>query len=175
MNNASPFSREMNMDEQWKLITIKDFLPKYEVSTFGNVRNILTGKEIKKSNQYKGYLVVNLRTSTGNRNISVHRLVLLTFRPIDDTMQVNHIDGNKKNNMVENLEWCTPKQNTQHALKTGLHDLYGEKCYASKLTTAQAIEIKSDTLLTYRELGKKYGIDPKAAWFIKNGKTWKHI
>ena len=68
-----------------------------------------------------GYLIASL----GKEQLSVHRLVALHFLPNPyQYPHVNHIDGNKENNHVSNIEWCTPEQNAQHALKTGLRKGY---------------------------------------------------
>lgn len=69
-----------------------------------------------------GYLRLNLIINKKPKTIHVHTIIANTFLPnLENKPQVNHKDGDKKNNSVENLEWCTPKENTQHAYKTGLH------------------------------------------------------
>ena len=90
--------------------------PKYEVSDLGNVRNKRTGVVRKLTNR-GGYL--KLRLSDIDEN--VHRLVAETFldHSIERT-QVNHIDGDKTNNRVDNLEWVSPSKNVKHAYDTGL-------------------------------------------------------
>ncbi|MFR5544762.1 MAG: NUMOD4 motif-containing HNH endonuclease [Intestinibacter bartlettii] len=103
----------------------------YEVSNMGRVRSLdrvscsghkLTGKVlIPTQNQY-GYLIVSLYKN-GTRYIKrVHRLVSVAFIPNPEGKpQVNHIDGDKSNNRVSNLEWATAKENCQHAYNAGLH------------------------------------------------------
>ena len=70
----------------------------------------------------KGYMIVRTINNGKKNYYQVHRLVLKVFLPTDnmETLQVNHIDGNKSNNNLSNLEWCTGKENIEHALKTGL-------------------------------------------------------
>lgn len=97
----------------------------YQVSNFGNIKtlqriDILTKKtipEYKKVNHIKdnGYLVVNLWKNNKGTDFYVHRLVLSAFLPINQKLDVNHKDGNKKNNNLENLEWCSRSQNIKHA------------------------------------------------------------
>jgi len=103
----------------WK--TIKGF-EKYEVSDNGCVRNANSKRILTQKIRKDGYASVGLYRSNGIReHNSVHRLVALTF--IDNPEckhQVNHIDGVKLNNNVRNLEWCTPKENTEHAYRTRL-------------------------------------------------------
>lgn len=103
------------MKEYW--IDVKED-PKYEVSNLGNVRKKSTGKLMRKSlNRDGGYQRVSIN---GNHRY-VHRLVADAFFDGDHTdLDVNHIDGNKQNNHIGNLEWCTRKDNLQHASNNGL-------------------------------------------------------
>lgn len=118
------------MEEVWRLVTIDDYGDKYSVSSLGRIRNNDTW-EILKTHEIKGgYLRVNLyprgNAKHGSKRRLVHRIVAFAFL-YDDyiegiTTDVNHIDGNKHNNSVENLEWCTRTHNAQHAQRTGLYD-----------------------------------------------------
>ncbi len=93
----------------------------YQISNYGRVRSYKQGKIkiIKSWVQNTGYLTVSLN----NKKYSVHRLVAEVFiHKIEGKNVVNHIDGNKLNNKVDNLEWCTAKENIQHAFRTGLMD-----------------------------------------------------
>ena len=91
----------------------------------GPVNTYLRGKEMTLGVR-NGYAYVNLCAGNIRKKYYVHRLVATTFLAnLDDKPQVNHIDGNKLNNNVDNLEWVTAKENKAHALKTGL-------CYATK-------------------------------------------
>lgn len=112
------------MNEVWKFI--KGYEGKYEVSNLGKVRSLdysHTGlsKELKLNVNQKGYEYVVLCINGKTKYKLVHRLVLDAFLPnYFNKPQVNHIDGNKRNNKVENLEWCTAKENVHHAVRTGL-------------------------------------------------------
>lgn len=105
--------------EIWK--DVLGFEGAYQVSNIGNVRNKKSGRKLNPSKASTGYMMVDLRIGEINKrkNATVHRLVMesfLGYKPLD----VNHIDGNKGNNMITNLEYCTREYNLKHALKTGL-------------------------------------------------------
>ena len=96
----------------------------YYISTDGVVKNIETGRILHQYEDKNGYMRVTLTKNRKQKRFGVHRLVAEAFIPnTEGKPQVNHIDGNKKNNSVDNLEWATGKQNQQHRrniLKSGL-------------------------------------------------------
>lgn len=94
----------------------------YEVSMLGEVRRSDTHKVLKQKMTKDGYMRINLSDNGIRKTRQVHRLVLQTFVECHDpnNMQVNHIDGNKTNNEITNLEWVTGKENTRHAYASGL-------------------------------------------------------
>ena len=102
------------MEEQWKVI---DFASNYEVSNTGFVRNKTTKYILKGRETVNGYLQVSLKIDNENKfmNKYIHRLVAqFWLGNIDNKKEVNHIDGNKKNNNMLNLEWVTAKENSDH-------------------------------------------------------------
>ena len=104
----------------WKKIIIDDIETNYSVSQLGEVRNDKTNKILSQRIQ-QGYRHVGLTINGKAKSCRVHRLVAQAFIPNPENKPyVNHIDGNRSNNNIENLEWCTPKENTQHAVRTGL-------------------------------------------------------
>lgn len=95
--------------------------PAYEVSSDGQVRNTKTGRILKQNLNDKGYPVLTLRRDGQQIPQRIHRLVADTFYDGDHNgYDVNHIDGNKENNHVSNLEFCTRRENVQHAFQMGL-------------------------------------------------------
>ena len=100
-------------------LPIPDF-PNYEVSSNGRVRNIKTNR-ILKGELVKGYPRVVLCDRGSYKPVTVHRLVADVFYDGDhDGFQVNHIDGDKTNNFIGNLEWVTCSENLRHAYRSGL-------------------------------------------------------
>lgn len=150
------------MEEIWKPIDGTGGM--YEVSNTGKVRSLNYlghGKtqELSLTTDKKGYIRVSLYKKTGKRKSErIHRLVAKAFLENPDKKpEVNHIDGDKKNNAVWNLEWATPSENTRHAYKNGL---------------------KEKTRAWCREMGRKHGgksresaMTPVIATNISSGET----
>lgn len=112
----------MTCNEIWK--DIPGFNGKYQASNLGNIRSMnYNGTNIVKNmSQYnsRGYLACKLTLNGINKRYLVHRLILLTFNGSNEKNEVNHKDGNKHNNKIDNLEWCTRSENILHAYRTGL-------------------------------------------------------
>jgi hypothetical protein len=168
--------------EVWKKI---EGFENYEISTFGNVRGlpiitkfgIATKKYplrfIKKWNDKKGYLYVTLINNGKKKNLLIHRLVCSAFLENKHCKaQVNHKNGIKSDNNIENLEWCTAKENLKHAVDTGLNINYGIYNYQSKLNL-QDIDFIRNSDLKQRELSLKYNISQTTISKIILRKTYK--
>lgn len=112
------------MKEIWT--DIKGYEGYYQISTFGNVKRLVSfrckSERILKPRIDKlGYKKISLCVNNETNEMLIHRLVMLNFTEIqEDKPCVNHIDGNPSNNHIENLEWCTHRENIQHAHDTGL-------------------------------------------------------
>lgn len=104
-----------NINEVWKPVNVEGFSEIYEVSNFGNIRNIKTQKILKTLTAGCGYQDVILCDKGKRKQIKVHRVVALTFiENPENKPEVNHINGNKEDNRVENLEFCTHQENIYH-------------------------------------------------------------
>lgn len=109
------------METEWKIVENTD--GKIEVSNSGLVRSYLSGKPriLKSQIDKKGYSRIAITINRKKHTYKVHRLVAIAFlENPEDLPQVNHIDGNKQNNHVENLEWISNRDNALHAIKAGL-------------------------------------------------------
>lgn len=106
------------MKEKFMIITNWE---NYAVSNTGKVKNVKTGNELKQVENKQGYMTVGLCQNGKKACFRVHRLVALMFiENPENKPEVNHIDGNKHNNNVDNLEWNTRKENDSHARENGL-------------------------------------------------------
>ena len=124
------------------------------------------------------------KTSINNKSYSMHRLIMMTFEPLDSSekmknMQINHKDGDKLNNELWNLEWCTPKDNTLHAYYTGLFvPVYGEDHCCATITDKQAkliCDMIASRKYKQREIAEIVGTSLSIVSDISMGKSWKHI
>lgn len=105
--------------KQWK--PIKGYEGLYDVSDEGDVYSHFYKVCLKLKLNNNGYYTVRLSLSGKEKNIPLHRLIALHFIPNPENKpQINHIDGNKLNNKLENLEWCTNQENSRHARRLGL-------------------------------------------------------
>ena len=162
--------------EEW--VDIEGFESMYQVSNFGRVKSLKRKKEIVLKNKItrSGYAEVNLYKDKYYFCL-VHRLVASNFiKNPQNKPQVNHVDGNKMNNRVCNLEWVTPKENVQHALVNGLHKT-GSKSTSSKLNDNDIINIQNLYLTgeySHEKLGGMYEVHPTTIGKMLKGSSWKN-
>ncbi len=122
-------SKRKGKVESWK--DIPDYIGLYQVSDLGNVRSLpratTKGVVLKQYvNRKNGYCYVSLSKNNNKKTKRVHVLIAEAFLgEKNKKIQVNHIDGNKKNNSIDNLEYCTQSENMKHAYATGLEQISG--------------------------------------------------
>jgi len=151
---------------------------RYSVSNLGNVKNNKSNKLLKLFNSSNGYLKVNLGDKF--RNVRVHRLVAKAFLQNPHNYPfINHKDFNRKNNKLSNLEWCSPKFNSEHAKNNGRISMpkfknRGIHNPRAKLTEAQVSVIKNMPG-TSLEVGKMFGVSSSVIRDIRGNRSWKHV
>jgi hypothetical protein len=124
-----------------------------------------------------GYKVVSLCKNDVKKSYLLHRLLAIAFiEKIEGKEFVNHKNGIKTDNSLNNLEWCTKKENTIHAFATGLNKAStGVRCGSSKLTEFQVLEIFKSTGITCKKLSIMYNISITNIKDIRRGKIWSHL
>ncbi len=181
------------MVERWKAVAGcgVSVANRYEVSDQGRVRRSVTapkssrikrGKIMKPSVSNGGYSRVTMYDGSG-RHYSrlVHRLTLLAFNGVgysEEKRECNHISGDKNDNRVENLEWCSPKENTEHAVAIGLRtDMKGDRNGNSKLTIDEVVEIRSLCAegVMQKVVAEKFNIRCGHVSNIVSRRAWSHV
>lgn len=155
----------MSKAEIWK--DIEGFENRYEISSFGNVRNKKTEKYIKPTCDPHGYYFVTLRKvgETKTNSNKIHRLVAIAFIPNErNKIQVNHKDGIKTNNNVSNLEWTSQSENMRHAL-----DNFDNK----HLKRVMILETK-EIFKSLAECARQKGLNQKCISECINGRNKTH-
>lgn len=179
-----------NLKEKWKPVVGYEGL--YEVSNLGRVksleRHIVARQYNRKLDEHilhtydngRGYQILSLNKDGQQTNHKVHRIVAEAFIPNPNNYPVvNHKDGNKKNNNVDNLEWTTHQQNTKHAIETGLlTPLSGEQVYCHKLTWGDIMYIRKyfktrDKMYGGEALSKKFNVSASTIIRAAKGLSWK--
>lgn len=169
-------------------IDIPEYEGLYQVSNFGNVRSL--GRVITTKNGWTmkkpamnlkirvdkdGYSICTIYKN-GRKDFKVHRLVMIAFTGIIGET-VNHIDGNKKNNHVSNLEWCSQTENNRHALRTKLREpKYGLKSPRA-LDKEKVIKIKNmlSGKISTIKIAKEVGVSQATVSRIKRNETYQDI
>ena len=172
------------IEEIFKPIFINGIETHYEVSNKGNVRNSNTGKILQPGVSNCGYLRVGIYYVKDNRQYyihgSVHRLVAIAFIPNPDNLpQVNHKDGNKTHNWVENLEWSSSSDNDYHAYATGLKKkIYGENSHLHKYSRdaiEKACELMESGKYVLREISEMTAVPVPMLCRVRLRKSWCNV
>lgn len=170
------------MKEIWKII---DNFPNYQISNFGRVMSLAKkDKPLIMAPHIGGggYYSVNLHRKVEGKKVIerkyIHRLVAEAFipNPLNRT-EINHIDGDKTNNHITNIEWITHSENMKHSYKLGLHsrcDIMGINHPRVKLSEEDVRDIRR-RIDSGTKIGKEYGITRQQVNNIRRGKSWKHL
>ena len=166
--------------EEWRTVVVNgETYDDYEVSNLGKVRSLNyggTGKvqELKFWENQGGYLNVDLRKNKKKKSYGVHRLVAFAFIPqVEGKTEVNHINENKHDNRVENLEWSDRKQQINHGTRTKravnkqtktMRNRCGRKIRAIHVETGETIDFDSLT-----QASKHFNINIGDIWRILKG------
>ncbi|MBQ3727123.1 MAG: NUMOD4 motif-containing HNH endonuclease [Selenomonadaceae bacterium] len=162
--------------EQWRDVVGYEGL--YKVSNYGRVKSFQKNKPTilvgyRKREYYKARL-------SDNKLVSVHKLVAQSFIPNpEDKPTVNHIDGNKLNNCVSNLEWATYSENNRHAYDTGLQKRGCERS-TSKLTANQVRYIRENCIprdfkFGMHALARRFGVSYSTINSVYHGRSYKNV
>jgi len=176
--------------EEWK--DIPNWEGRYQASNLGRIKSFYTYKNhriyknsVKKRIMMqffnnKKYLNCHLSNTHKSKFVKVHRLVAKAFiQNPENKPEVNHKDGVKWNNVLDNLEWSTTAENVQHSYDTGLNQgRKGEKHHLSKLTEKQVLEIRQKhkfRIYTSKMLSIEYNISNSTVKRILRRELWTHI
>jgi hypothetical protein len=166
------------MTEEWR--PVPEWEDLYEVSNLGRVRRF--GRPaLKTQNDRAGYQVVDLVDNGRRKNAKVHRLVALAFiPPVPDHNEVNHIDGDKANNVVSNLEWSNRSKNLKHAanvLKT-MHQpvkgKFGALNHNAKSYRVTAPDGSVRIITGIAQFSRENGLNPALMVAVSKGKRNHH-
>jgi len=155
----------MNCEEIF--VPITDYEDFYMVSNYGNIYSLKNRKMLALAKSSGGYLCVSLYKNKKNCTKNVHRFVAKHFISNEGNFdQVNHIDGNKENNKVNNLEWCSAKHNSRHYLENNLKKNFG--CKEVHQYDLNDVFIKSWRSLA--DVRRKIGICQTSIYYCCSGK-----
>lgn len=174
------------LKEEWR--TIPGYEGFFSVSNNGRVRRDIGGSpstypgKIRKQQACpRGYMKVSLWRDGAASTHRIHKLVMLAFvGAYPDGHNINHKDGNPSNNALSNLEYVTYKENSQHAVRTGLHH-FRERTGNSVLTPEIVRQIRSlyqprkMTEFTMPKLAKRFGVAYSTVKGVIYGRTWTHV
>lgn len=171
-----PFNVHLDSPAEERWVIVAD-APGYFVSNLGRVFGPF-GLMKAGSNTW-GYVAVTMQLPNAPKAKRVHRLVAQAFiPPIEGKRFVNHRNGVKSDNRVENLEWCTAAENVLHQYRVlGQEGNRGEKSSTCKLTADEVIEIRrlASERRSHSSLGRRFGVTHTAIGAIVARKTWKHV
>jgi len=147
------------MEEAYRPVV--DYEDLFLISNLGNLYSLRTNKLLKQQIHPNGYYIFATKIggrSGSNKCFKIHRLVAEAFiQNPDNKPQVNHIDGNKLNNRVDNLEWVTNKENAHHAHALGLAKNKGELHYLDNKLSTLSVEEFNYIISNYKPYSREFG------------------
>lgn len=169
--------------EEWREVLGYEGL--YSISNMGRLKSLTRVVDFKETSiksssrtyyeklivlkEYDRYIKYSISKNGKKFCASIHRLVAEAF--IENPHKkphINHINGIKSDNRVENLEWCTPSENMIHAFETGLNP-------TRKLTKEQVLEIRNMGSNSNKQLAEKYNVSSGCIRDVRYGTNWKHL
>lgn len=171
-------------DEIW--VNVKNFESRYKISNYGRVKTIYKcGEKFLKPRiclihaNKKPLLVTLHKNGEKGQPYTLHKLVAIHFIPNPQNLEtINHINGDKFNNKVNNLEWLSRQDNTRHALENGLIVARGEKHSVSKLKENEVLNIRKSyeiDKISMGKLSKIYNVTVTTISNVIKRKSWTHI
>lgn len=157
-----------------KLLNIASFENLYTINKQGEIKRVETQRVLKHHTSHHGYKYVNLTKNGKSKNYYVHRLIAMEFinNPYNKPF-INHKNGIKDDNRIENIEWCTTSENEKHS-----YDMLGKTVANRQLNESDAKEIRVKYKCGEKtaELAKYYNVSSSVIWNILAGKSYKcHI
>lgn len=146
--------RLLRADEKW--LPVYGYETIYLVSDCGRVRNITTGRILKATTTKTGYRRVTLYNGIERKSFLVHRLVAMAFIgvPNDPELQINHLDGDKSNNRIDNLEWCTQSENLAHSFKIGLRNYNLQQLLNKNRKRVRQLDMKGEPIREWESMSE---------------------
>lgn len=171
------------MGEEWR--DIIGYVGYYQVSNLGRVRGLNRSvkhyfggpkkvkQKIMRTYKNKGYINVALNKDGKQKHFSIHRLIALHFISNEHNKpHINHINGIKHDNRIENLEWCTRSENLKHAVKSGLYKRPNVKLRDKEVRKIRRLHKEG---LSQLSIANKYNVDPSTISDVVNYKTHKGV
>ena len=168
--------REITLFENEEMKPVVGYEEYYGVTSFGRVFNLLTKRELKQYPNNCCYYRVCLCLKYNSKFLLVHQLVLKAFKDnINNSKEINHIDGCKWNNKLENLEYSDRSSNMLHGFNNGIIiSKKGSQRYNHKLLESDVMYIKQSKE-KIKDLATKFKVSNTLICLIRKGHNWKHV